>query len=715
MKTNTQMEGNDFGNVVCIRCDNNGIVSSVSSNLHALVGINSDDIKGKDILSFLTPELARKVILVAIRSKKNNSSEGFSFTWQSSNGSKSNISLNICYNDDQGFNGVLMPFHPLQAENEKRRKQHDVFRSIMESIDDNVFILDRNGRFFEFPDKDSDPGFANLNSSFKPGIHLSEAGFPDDVEKLFCDAIKKIVSDKSSAEIRYELDAFGSKLYYQARLSPNFNHENEVESVTVVSRDISSLVKTEQKQKKLLDYYLTVFDNFPTLIWRANKNKEIDYLNKTLQNFTGRALEQDRGDGWQDAIHPEDKNRVLFDYYRKFDLKKPFIQEYRMIHNSGTYRWVKVFLVPLCDYKGRFSGYMGNCIDIDDIRRTQKLLQESELRYRELFDNVPDIVFSLDGNGKIRKINKAAAKILGFDNIKLENKNALSFFIPKEKRSVYRQFERVVKEFKKSFSFETKVLDNYEKVKSLQIKGFVNYNSENSVSEVFGIARDITMQKTFEKSIYKNTIITEERERKRLAEELHDGIGPLLSGLKMYLQQESLNKNLDHRQNKTLVYCRSLVDDAITQTRSISNNLTPGILNDFGLQKALESHVSKINAIGKFRVNLRIKFTAEDIDEETSLALYRVVCELLNNSLKHSGCNVVEIVMDIRDHVLSASYSDDGKGFDYIKLTQNNAGKMGLSNMQNRINSLNGNISIYSAEGMGIFVKIFLPLKKLTE
>ena len=715
MKANTGMEGNDFGNVVCIRCDDNGLVLSISNNLYALVGINPDNIQGKNILSFLKPGLARKVISVGLRSKKSRSSEGFSFTWQNSDGSQSNISLHICYQDDHGFTGVLMPFYPILDDNEERRKKHDVFRSIMESIDDNVFLLDRSGRFYEFPDKDSDPGFANLNSSFRPKIQLSEAGFPEDVEKLFCDAIKRIISDKTGTEIRYELDAFGSILYYQARLSPNFNNENEVESVTVVSRDISSLVKIEHKQKKLLDYYLTVFDNFPTLIWRADKNKQIVYFNKTLQNFTGRTLEQDKGDGWHNAIHPEDKKRVLFDYYRKFDLKKPFVQEYRMIHNSGTYRWVKDFLVPLYDYKGRFSGYMGNCIDIDDIRRTQKLLQESELRYRELFDNVPDIVFSLDRNGKIRKINKAAAKILGFDNIKLEDKLALSFFIPKERRSVYRQFENLVKECKKSFSFETKVSDSSGKLKSLQVKGFINYSSENSISEVFGIARDITIQKTFEKSIYKNTISTEERERKRLAEELHDGIGPLLSGLKMYLQQENLNKNLDHRQVRTLTYCRSLVDDAITQTRSISNNLTPGILNDFGLQKALESHVSKINAIGKFKVNLRIKSLVDDLDEETSLAIFRVVCELINNSLKHSGCEVVEIVLDIRDHILSISYSDDGKGFDFVKLTHNNSGKMGLSNMQNRINSLNGNISIHSAEGMGIFVKIFLPLKKLAD
>jgi PAS domain S-box-containing protein len=697
------------GKVVCIQCDNRGVVTYVSQNAHSLLDIYPNQITGKKILSFTKGYITRKLFLLAIKCKEENTSEGLSFSWEKADKRAIDLSIHLSYNSSQGYMCILMPHYVLPKEKEKYKRQKNVLRNMLESIDDFVFLLDSEGKFSEFYSEDNSLKYNNINNSYKSGSSLTDVGFPLEVEATFLEVVKKVIASGTSEEFRYELDAFGSKLYYHARVSPNYNSNKKIDGVIVVSRDITTLVNSELKLKQSVNYYLTVFDNFPTLIWRSNRYKKIDYINKTLLNFTGRSFDQDKGDGWQMAIHPEDRERVVTEYSRKFDLKKPFIQEYRMFHHTGEYRWVKDFIHPLFDYKDRFSGYIGNCIDINDIRRTQKLLQDSELRYKELFNNVPDIVFSLDQSGKILKINKAAGSILGYNS--LEGKKVWGLLPQHERVSVYRQFEKIIVDDKKSFSFEVKVLDNIGDIKCLQLKGFINFNAQNKVSEVYGIARDITMQKMLEKSILKNTIATEERERRRFAEDLHDGIGPLLSGLKMYLQQDSLKVNLESKQIKTITYCRDLVDEAIRQTRSIANNLTPGILNDFGLEKALKSHVSKINAIGKFDVNLYVSKIPDHIEEETSLAIFRVVSELLNNSLKHSDCSKVEIVMDEKNGILAVNYSDNGIGFDPLKAHHANGGKMGLNNIRNRINSLNGNVSFNSREGKGLFVRFFLPLK----
>ncbi len=698
------------GKVVCLQCTERGIVSYVSPNVSDLLGMQPDQIEGKEILSFLNSKLSGKLLRLSLKCKKDKTSEGLSFNWKNTDGKELELSVNISYNLDQGYMCVLMPHYELPQQKEKIRRQQDVLRSTLESIDDFVFLLDKDGKFSDFYSEDNSSKFNNINNSFRPGNSLADAGFPSEVETAFLAVVKKVISTGVSEELRYELKAFGSKLYYHARVTPGYNSNKKIEGVIVVSRDITTLVNSELKLNQSLNYYLTVFDNFPTLIWRANRFKKIDYVNNTFKEFTGRSFEEDKGDGWHKAIHHEDKERIVKEFLRKFDQQKPFIQEYRILHNTGMYRWVKDFLHPFYDFKGRFSGYIGNCIDINDIRHTQKLLQESELRYRELFDNVPDIVFRLNQKGEIQKINKAASQILGYDS--LEGKNVWDLFLPQERRLVYRQFEKIISDGKKSFSFEVKVFNNKGEIKCLQIKGFISFDSVKTVSEVYGIARDITMQKMLEKSILKNTIATEERERRRIAEELHDGIGPLLSGLKMYLQQDSLKVNLEVKQLKTLTYCRELVDESIRQTRSIANNLTPGILNDFGLEKALKSHVLKINAIGKFDVNLHVVNIQENLEEEVSLAIFRVVTELLNNSLKHSDCSKVEIVIDERNGILSGNYSDNGKGFDPLKIQHTNAGKMGLNNIRNRINSLNGNILFNSDEGMGLFVKFILPVKQ---
>jgi len=697
------------GKVVCLQITEKGIVSYVSPNVSDLLRMQPEQIVGKEILSFLNCKLSDKLLRLSLKCKKDKTSEGLSFNWKNTDGKELDLSVNISYNLDQGYMCVLMPHYELPQQKEKFRRQQDLLRSTLESIDDFVFLLDKDGKFSDFYSDDNSSKFNNINNSFRPGNSLADAGFPSEIETAFLNVVNKVISTGDGQELRYELKAFGSKLYYHAKFTPGFNSEKKTEGVTVVVRDITTLVNSELKLKQSLNYYLTVFDNFPTLIWRANKFKKIDYVNNTFKEFTGRSIEEEKGDGWQQTIHPEDKERIMKEFLRKFDRHKSFIQEYRILHNTGMYRWVKGFLHPFYDFRGRFSGYIGNCIDINDIRNTQKLLQDSELRYRELFNNVPDIVFSLNGNGRIRKINKAANNILGYNS--LEDKNVWDLLLPHERRSVYRQFENIVSDDKKSFSFEIKVFDSKGEIKCLQIKGFINFETGNKVSEVYGIARDTTMQKMLDKSILKNTIATEEGERRRIAEELHDGIGPLLSGLKMYLQQDSLKVKLEPKQIKTLTYCREIVDEAIRQTRNIANNLTPGILNDFGLEKALKSHVAKINAIGKFDVNLHVLKIPEKLEEESSLAIFRVITELLNNSLKHSECTKVEIVIHEKNEILSVNYSDNGKGFDLIKIQNTNNGKMGLNNIRNRINSLNGNVSFNSTEGKGLFVKFFLPLK----
>lgn len=340
----------------------------------------------------------------------------------------------------------------------------------------------------------------------------------------------------------------------------------------------------------------------------------------------------------------------------------------------------------------------------------QKLVQ-SELRYRELFDNVVDIVFSIDTEGVILKINAAAQRILGTDS--LEGRNFWELLAPSERVEITRKFRQIIEDRQESFFAEISAVSKTGDIKYLQLNGFVKYNDlHETASEVFGIARDITEKRKHDKKIMKTIINTEERERKRFAEDLHDGIGPLLSGLKLYLQQETLEKGLDTKQTKVLKYCRELVDDAINQTRSIANNLTPGILNDFGLEKALASHVAKINELGKFDINLQVKESLKEIESEVSIALFRVITELLNNSLKHSQCTKVEIMCDIKKNILSVVYSDNGVGFNpqNIKSDQNQV-RIGLNSIHNRIHSLNGSITFDSNPGKGVFIKIFLPVK----
>ncbi len=199
-----------------------------------------------------------------------------------------------------------------------------------------------------------------------------------------------------------------------------------------------------------------------------------------------------------------------------------------------------------------------------------------------------------------------------------------------------------------------------------------------------------------------NTVLrTEEKERLRFSKELHDGLGPLLSSAKMSL---SAIKKVDNQE--LLENTNYVIDEAIRSLREISNNLSPHILNDFGLGRGVANFVGKLPS-NKMEVVLDTNMRAERFATDVEVILYRVVCELVNNSLKHSDGTRAEISLTLHGDRLELKYSDNGRGF--VPEAMMDVG-MGLSNIASRIASLKGVCDIHSApgEGMRAYVSVNL-------
>lgn len=204
-----------------------------------------------------------------------------------------------------------------------------------------------------------------------------------------------------------------------------------------------------------------------------------------------------------------------------------------------------------------------------------------------------------------------------------------------------------------------------------------------------------------ERRILNTVLHTEEKERMRFAKELHDGLGPLLSSAKMSL---SAIKNVDNRE--LLDNTAYVIDEAIRSLREISNNLSPHILNDFGLGRGLANFVSKLPA-GKMDIILESNLRGERFPADIEVIIYRVVCELVNNSLKHSGGTRATISLNLRDGRLVLEYTDDGRGF--VPSAMMDVG-MGLSNIASRVASLKGLCEITSAPGEGMKALVIINL-----
>jgi PAS domain S-box-containing protein len=138
-----------------------------------------------------------------------------------------------------------------------------------------------------------------------------------------------------------------------------------------------SLLRSEEQYKFLAD-------SQPALIWSSGTNKLCTYFNRTWLNFTGRTLEQELGNGWAEGVHPDDYKKCLEVYITAFDKREPFIMEYRLRHNSGSYRWLLDRGTPNYSIEGRFQGYLGTCLDIEE----SKNYQEELAKYRHHLENM---------------------------------------------------------------------------------------------------------------------------------------------------------------------------------------------------------------------------------------------------------------------------------------------------------------------------------------
>ncbi len=201
------------------------------------------------------------------------------------------------------------------------------------------------------------------------------------------------------------------------------------------------------------------------------------------------------------------------------------------------------------------------------------------------------------------------------------------------------------------------------------------------------------------KRILSAVLRTEEKARARYSSELHDGLGPLLSGAKMSISAIEY-ATTDEEREEIIANTTEAIDEAIRSLREISNNLSPHILSDFGVARAVASFINKIPS-REAKIRFTNNIEGVRYDEEVEVVMYRIVCELVNNSLKHARCHNISLAINYATptHSIRVEYGDDGRGFDPEAMIDCG---MGLSNIASRVNSLNGTLNIESHEGEGM-------------
>ena len=206
--------------------------------------------------------------------------------------------------------------------------------------------------------------------------------------------------------------------------------------------------------------------------------------------------------------------------------------------------------------------------------------------------------------------------------------------------------------------------------------------------------------------LLKATIEGQERERKRLAKDLHDGIGSLLSGLKLNLSFQVRNADTTPEQINFLKEARDMIEEGMITVRRISHNLLPATLENFGLTEALKECIEPLQKTGEINFTLTVEGNRR-LDHEAELGLLRVLQEMLSNTLKHAQASQVHIQMAFSKTALSITYQDNGIG---MEATATEKG-LGLKNIMSRLQALGGEITLSTTSDRGFFAEINLNLR----
>lgn len=249
------------------------------------------------------------------------------------------------------------------------------------------------------------------------------------------------------------------------------------------------------------NFYLEIFEDFPTLIRCSGPDGTCNYFNKTWLAFTGRTLEQERGDGWTVSIHHDDLDSYQKACKQAIAARQPFTLEYRLRRHDGECCWIIDQSKPYYNPSGKFAGYIATCSDATERKRAENDLLKSEKRFRELTENTSDWVWEVDENMRYVYSSPVVGELLGYEPTELGGKTPFDLMTAEEAERLKPALAELISSPRPFNGLENVNVhkDGYHVV--LETSGVPLFDAEGNFTGFRGIDRDITARKAAEEKI----------------------------------------------------------------------------------------------------------------------------------------------------------------------------------------------------------------------
>ncbi|HSB06386.1 MAG TPA: PAS domain S-box protein, partial [Thermodesulfobacteriota bacterium] len=391
-------------------------------------------------------------------------------------------------------------------------------------------------------------------------------------------------------------------------------------------------------------------------------------------------------------------------------------------HSSKTGRTYDLFDTPITGPDGTLCK-LQFIRDISDRKSSEKALRQSEERYRMLVETMNEGLGVQDENGVWVYVNDRLSEMLGYSQEEMIGR-PLSSFLSKEDQIVYK--EQVGRRRRGEIkAYELPWLKKDQQTILTLVSPRPIFDERRQFKGSFAVVTDITERKQAEealkesekqlRSLSSQLLTAQETERKRISRELHDELGQSLTVMKLRLN--FIEKNLLKPQTELKQECENgvqYIDQVIENIRRLSRDLSPTILDDFGLSAGLRWLISNFAKSYTIKVILNMIDVDSLVPPDSHVVVYRTVQEALTNIGKHSRAKTVSIAIQRNGGEVLFSIEDDGIGFDEWTTTAKTPEKrgLGLATMKGRVQMVGGVLTIWTKEGKGTRITLSIPSKQ---
>jgi len=449
-----------------------------------------------------------------------------------------------------------------------------------------------------------------------------------------------------------------------------------------------------------------IIDTIPTMVWSVRADGAVDFVNQRWLDYTGLTLEEEIEDPTR-VVHPEDLPRVMEKWLADMTAGEPSEDEMRLQGADGEYRWFLVRTVPLRDEKGNVVKWYGVSIDIEDRKRAENLS-------RTLLDVIPQQIWSGPADGTLDYCNEGWRSYMGLGLEELQGDGWQSMLHPDDRERVLRAWHDSVANGT-PYEQEERHRGADGRYRWFLSRGVPLRDYEGRILRWYGTNTDIEGRKRTEEELLDlsgQLLRSQDEERRRIAQDLHDSTGQNLVALATMLGR--LNKSVPSvgRRSRTLLSeCVALSNRCIREVRTLSYLLHPPLLDEAGLEEAIREYVTGFSKRSGIEVKLEMSRRLGRVARDIEQALFRVVQEALTNIQRHSGSQQAKIRIH-RNSDLTLEVSDLGRGVSASahkgkQKTRFEVG-VGILSMQERVKLIGGRLDIVSTDH-GTTVRATVP------